>query len=291
VSLQGLGKTITTIALIMSNKAPPRPNQKELPPSGRSSPTPAETVDLDDYKEVFTSAAEDDDDDELMEIPPESVQLRLEYRPGGGSQQNSGDIRDDRSNEDRADRGLGDMNGGGVATEGVSGRFGDAGGGSESGAAEGGAEALQAPVGGFLQDANWGGVNAAGVPIPSEGHSDWGGLRMHNGVLENAPAGGSRETSEDNDDAPLIKLKGKRVKKAEGASQKETSSGGSPRDPLSRRGRPPAGTLVVCPTSVLRQWASEVRDKVAPGEKLRLLIYHGTSRTKDPYEVGRLLLS
>jgi hypothetical protein len=28
--------------------------------------------------------------------------------------------------------------------------------------------------------------------------------------------------------------------------------------------RPPAGTLVVCPTAVLHQWANEIRDKVAP---------------------------
>lgn len=55
----------------------------------------------------------------------------------------------------------------------------------------------------------------------------------------------------------------------------------------SRKGRPPAGTLVVCPTSVLRQWAQEIRDKVAAAADLTVLVYHGSNRIKDPQEIAR----
>ncbi|KAJ1400167.1 Zinc finger, RING-type [Sesbania bispinosa] len=53
-----------------------------------------------------------------------------------------------------------------------------------------------------------------------------------------------------------------------------------------QRKRPAAGTLVVCPASVLRQWARELDDKVGD-EKLSVLIYHGGSRTKDPVELAK----
>ncbi|KAL3654849.1 hypothetical protein CASFOL_000635 [Castilleja foliolosa] len=46
--------------------------------------------------------------------------------------------------------------------------------------------------------------------------------------------------------------------------------------------RPTAGTLIVCPASVLRQWARELDEKVTREAKLSVLIYHGGSRTKDP---------
>lgn len=51
--------------------------------------------------------------------------------------------------------------------------------------------------------------------------------------------------------------------------------------------RPQAGTLVVCPASVLRQWARELEEKVAEEAKLGVLIYHGGSRTKDPVELAK----
>ncbi|KAF6149868.1 hypothetical protein GIB67_041767 [Kingdonia uniflora] len=54
-----------------------------------------------------------------------------------------------------------------------------------------------------------------------------------------------------------------------------------------RKGRPAAGTLVVCPASVLRQWARELDDKVTEDAKLSVLIYHGGSRTKDPYVLAK----
>uniref|UniRef100_J3M1N6 Uncharacterized protein n=2 Tax=Oryza brachyantha TaxID=4533 RepID=J3M1N6_ORYBR len=49
--------------------------------------------------------------------------------------------------------------------------------------------------------------------------------------------------------------------------------------------RPAAGTLVVCPASVLKQWANELAAKVNESSKLSVLVYHGGSRTKDPTEL------
>lgn len=54
-----------------------------------------------------------------------------------------------------------------------------------------------------------------------------------------------------------------------------------------KKGRPSAGTLVVCPTSVLKQWAQEIRDKVTAKANLSVLIYHGSNRTKDPDELAK----
>lgn len=53
------------------------------------------------------------------------------------------------------------------------------------------------------------------------------------------------------------------------------------------KSRPAAGTLVVCPTSVLRQWAEELRSKVTSKANLSFLIYHGSNRTKDPNELTK----
>ncbi|XBI19616.1 hypothetical protein VPH35_061085 [Triticum aestivum] len=53
------------------------------------------------------------------------------------------------------------------------------------------------------------------------------------------------------------------------------------------KARPAAGTLVVCPTSVLRQWAEELRNKVTSKANLSFLIYHGSNRTKDPNELTK----
>ncbi|KAL6844538.1 hypothetical protein ACP4OV_026211 [Aristida adscensionis] len=50
--------------------------------------------------------------------------------------------------------------------------------------------------------------------------------------------------------------------------------------------RPAAGTLVVCPASVLKQWANELSVKVTEGAKLSVLVYHGASRTKNPAELA-----
>ncbi|XP_039049742.1 helicase-like transcription factor CHR28 isoform X1 [Hibiscus syriacus] len=52
------------------------------------------------------------------------------------------------------------------------------------------------------------------------------------------------------------------------------------------KGRPAAGTLIVCPTSVLRQWAEELHNKVTSKAHLSVLVYHGSNRTKDPFELA-----
>ncbi|KAL5982995.1 hypothetical protein ACLOJK_017075 [Asimina triloba] len=57
--------------------------------------------------------------------------------------------------------------------------------------------------------------------------------------------------------------------------------------PALRTGRPAAGTLVVCPASVLRQWARELDDKVSKSFKLSVLVYHGSGRTKDPEQLAK----
>ncbi|KAL8257993.1 hypothetical protein R6Q59_030034 [Mikania micrantha] len=54
-----------------------------------------------------------------------------------------------------------------------------------------------------------------------------------------------------------------------------------------RNQKPDAGSLVVCPASVLRQWARELDEKVAEEAKLEVLVYHGGNRTKDPAELAR----
>ncbi|KAK2644149.1 hypothetical protein Ddye_019344 [Dipteronia dyeriana] len=53
------------------------------------------------------------------------------------------------------------------------------------------------------------------------------------------------------------------------------------------KGRPAAGTLVVCPTSVLRQWAEELRTKVTSKGSLSVLVYHGSNRTKDHLQLAK----
>ncbi|ESQ47881.1 hypothetical protein EUTSA_v10020061mg [Eutrema salsugineum] len=52
------------------------------------------------------------------------------------------------------------------------------------------------------------------------------------------------------------------------------------------RKRPAAGTLIVCPASVVRQWARELDEKVSDESKLSVLVYHGGNRTKDPVELA-----
>ncbi|WOK98893.1 helicase-like transcription factor CHR28 [Canna indica] len=51
--------------------------------------------------------------------------------------------------------------------------------------------------------------------------------------------------------------------------------------------RPGTGTLVVCPASILRQWARELDEKIPDSSKLSVLIYHGGARTKDPNELAK----
>ncbi|KAF0917142.1 hypothetical protein E2562_016942 [Oryza meyeriana var. granulata] len=67
-----------------------------------------------------------------------------------------------------------------------------------------------------------------------------------------------------------------------------TSSTVKTENPIANvKARPAAGTLVVCPTSVLRQWAEELRNKVTSKANLTFLVYHGSNRTKDPNELTK----
>lgn len=52
-----------------------------------------------------------------------------------------------------------------------------------------------------------------------------------------------------------------------------------------RNSKPAAGTLVVCPASVLRQWARELEEKVE--EELNVLVYHGGNRTRNADELAK----
>lgn len=49
-----------------------------------------------------------------------------------------------------------------------------------------------------------------------------------------------------------------------------------------RSSRPRAGTLIICPASVIRQWDRELDEKVTTDAKLQVLVYHGGNRTKSP---------
>lgn len=56
---------------------------------------------------------------------------------------------------------------------------------------------------------------------------------------------------------------------------------------LQTKSKPPGGTLIVCPTSVLRQWSEELHNKVTREADLSVLIYHGSNRTKNPLELAK----
>ncbi|XP_057804348.1 helicase-like transcription factor CHR28 isoform X2 [Salvia miltiorrhiza] len=72
----------------------------------------------------------------------------------------------------------------------------------------------------------------------------------------------------------------------DGANQIEVSDGlailPQASNSIIRKSRPKAGTLIVCPASVVRQWDRELDEKVTKEAKLRVLVYHGGNRTKNP---------
>lgn len=47
------------------------------------------------------------------------------------------------------------------------------------------------------------------------------------------------------------------------------------------KGRRAAGTLIICPSSLMRQWAEELLNKISPEAKLSVLIFHGSNRCQD----------
>ncbi|KAK9935783.1 hypothetical protein M0R45_022868 [Rubus argutus] len=76
-----------------------------------------------------------------------------------------------------------------------------------------------------------------------------------------------------------------KVDKAEESDLKSIPEASTSAQPFKKK-RPAAGTLVVCPASVLRQWARELDEKVAEETKLSVLVYHGGSRTRNPEELA-----
>ncbi|KAF8663900.1 hypothetical protein HU200_055238 [Digitaria exilis] len=90
------------------------------------------------------------------------------------------------------------------------------------------------------------------------------------------------DDDEDDCDEPDLK------KQMQTCSSELTSNTVKQENPIvSVKTRPAAGTLVVCPTSVLRQWAGELKNKVTSKANLSFLIYHGSNRTKDPDELTK----
>ncbi|PRQ41456.1 putative DNA helicase chromatin remodeling SNF2 family [Rosa chinensis] len=76
-----------------------------------------------------------------------------------------------------------------------------------------------------------------------------------------------------------------KVNNTEESDLKSTPEASTSAQPFKKK-RPAAGTLVVCPASVLRQWARELDEKVAEEAKLSVLVYHGGSRTRNPEELA-----
>ncbi|KAL0027476.1 hypothetical protein WJX77_004115 [Trebouxia sp. C0004] len=52
-------------------------------------------------------------------------------------------------------------------------------------------------------------------------------------------------------------------------------------------GLPEGGTLIVCPTAVLNQWARELEAKVAPPAGMTVYMYHGKGRGVKPQQLAR----
>ncbi|XP_021750620.1 helicase-like transcription factor CHR28 isoform X1 [Chenopodium quinoa] len=77
------------------------------------------------------------------------------------------------------------------------------------------------------------------------------------------------------------------VNKMENIDGTKSNSGASSSHQSIPKKRPPAGTLIVCPATVLRQWARELQEKVAKKVNISVLVYHGGTRTKDPATLAK----
>ncbi|XP_010278306.1 PREDICTED: helicase-like transcription factor CHR28 isoform X1 [Nelumbo nucifera] len=88
----------------------------------------------------------------------------------------------------------------------------------------------------------------------------------------------------DEDDDGVLDVDGVKQDKDSGLTKKVAKGENAS---MVTKGRPAAGTLIVCPTSVLRQWADELHNKVTKEANLSFLVYHGTNRTKDPYDLAK----
>ncbi|KAJ9566020.1 hypothetical protein OSB04_001986 [Centaurea solstitialis] len=93
------------------------------------------------------------------------------------------------------------------------------------------------------------------------------------------------DEEEDKDTMPLLDKSTQDVEHSlmatNGSSIKHTNT------PVQTKSCVAAGTLVVCPTSVLRQWNEELQTKVNSKANLSVLVYHGPNRTKDPFELAK----
>lgn len=78
-----------------------------------------------------------------------------------------------------------------------------------------------------------------------------------------------------------------KLDEGDGSYQVGGSVYGNKCPPLQAKRKPVAGTLIVCPTSVLRQWSEEFQNKVNSEAGLSVLVYHGANRTKDPFELAK----
>ncbi|GLT75114.1 hypothetical protein SLA2020_468630 [Shorea laevis] len=92
---------------------------------------------------------------------------------------------------------------------------------------------------------------------------------------------------DDEDDDGATGLQGMKQESDDCKVKSNRCSRGSSLPSEQAKGRPAAGTLVVCPTSVLRQWAEELQNKVTSEANLSVLVYHGGNRTKDPSELAK----
>ncbi|XP_050368608.1 helicase-like transcription factor CHR28 [Argentina anserina] len=112
-------------------------------------------------------------------------------------------------------------------------------------------------------------------------------------ILKERPASGACQDEKkckletldlDKDDDMLLEIG--RTKQDDGAHS-SVSNETSQKTLTQTKGRIACGTLVVCPTSVLRQWAEELHNKVTEKGKLSVLVYHGGNRTRDPSELAK----
>ncbi|KAL6844540.1 hypothetical protein ACP4OV_026213 [Aristida adscensionis] len=121
--------------------------------------------------------------------------------------------------------------------------------------------------------------------------------RVHQSIFMTAESDGT-ESIDDNDETAIAKKESKdcgnqsrpyaasaRIAKTVNAQPKKTSASSSA-STFRSTSRPAAGTLVVCPASVLSQWANELSAKVTESAKLSVLVYHGGSRTRDEIELA-----
>ncbi|KAL0049899.1 hypothetical protein WJX82_000239 [Trebouxia sp. C0006] len=74
---------------------------------------------------------------------------------------------------------------------------------------------------------------------------------------------------------------------AEATANAAAPVNGQAQDTANTAGLPEGGTLIVCPTAVLSQWARELEAKVAPPAGMTVYMYHGKGRGVKPQQLAR----